>query len=206
PGFYAIGECACVSVHGANRLGTNSLLDLVVFGRRAGIAMADEVRASARTRRALPENAERRTRDLLETILARTEGEKAVAVRNDLQETMMTNVSVFRNDETLSTALEDLKALRRRAANVVVGDKGKKFNTDLMDAVEIGFMVDYAEAITAGAANRKESRGAHLREDFADRDDENWLKHTLFYATDGDYRFDYKDVVLGRFEPKERKY
>ena len=206
PGFYAIGETACVSVHGANRLGTNSLLDLVVFGRRAGIAMAEEIQRDGKKKRALPDDAEARTRDLLGSILSRAEGEKAVSIRTDLQETMMKNVSVFRNDETTSEALSDLKDLRRRAANVVVGDKGTKFNTDLMDAVEIGFMVDYAEAIAAGAANRKESRGAHLREDFPDRDDDTWLKHTLYWADDGDYRFDYKGVILGRFEPKIRKY
>ncbi len=206
PGFYAIGECACVSVHGANRLGTNSLLDLVVFGRRAGIAMANEIRDQGKQRRPLPDAAEARTRDLLDEILSRTSGEKAVSIRTDLQETMMTNVSVFRNDETLATALADLQKLRERARTVVVGDKGTKFNTDLMDAVEIGFMVDYATAIAAGAANRKESRGAHLREDYPDRDDDNWLQHTLYWADGGDYRFDSKSVILTRFEPKERKY
>ncbi len=206
PGFYAIGETACVSVHGANRLGTNSLLDLVVFGRRAGIAMADEIKRDGTKKRNLPDDAEQTTRDLLESIRSRTEGEKAVSIRTDLQETMMTNVSVFRNDETLSTALSDLKELRQRAKNVVVGDKGTKFNTDLMDAVEIGYMVDYAESIAASAHNRPESRGAHLREDYTDRDDANWLKHTLYWADDGDYRFDYKDVIITRFQPKERKY
>jgi succinate dehydrogenase / fumarate reductase, flavoprotein subunit len=204
-GFYAIGECACVSVHGANRLGTNSLLDLVVFGRRAGIAMAKEVRGGIE-RLPLPDDPERSTRDALDAILTRTEGERAVTLRTDLQQTMMDNVSVFRNEETMTLALNDLKSLRQRAAHVVVGDKGKKFNTDLMDAVEIGFMVDYAESIAAGALERTESRGAHSREDFTMRDDENWLKHTLFYADNGEYRFEFKDVVLTRFQPKERKY
>ncbi len=212
-GFFACGECACVSVHGANRLGTNSLLDLVVFGRRAGIAMAEEIR-DGKTLSRLPEDAEQTARTMLDEILARTEGEPAVVLRTMLQETMMKNVSVFRNDETLSEALSDLKALRRRAKSVTVGDKGAKFNTDLMDAVEIGFMVDYAEAIAASAHNRPESRGAHLREDYTSRDDDSWLKHTLFYTApgtesgtgSGDYRFDYKDVILTRFEPKERKY
>ncbi len=206
PGFYAVGECACVSVHGANRLGTNSLLDLVVFGRRAGIAMAEEIQRDGKKKRPLPENPEARTRAMLDEILSRAEGEKAVSIRTDLQETMMKNVSVFRNDETLSEALTDLKDLRKRAANVVIGDKGTKFNTDLMDAVEIGFMADYATAIAASAANRTESRGAHLREDYTDRDDDNWLKHTLYWADGGDYRFDYKSVIITRFQPKERKY
>jgi succinate dehydrogenase / fumarate reductase flavoprotein subunit len=206
PGFYAVGECGCVSVHGANRLGTNSLLDLVVFGRRAGMAMAEEIRRDGTKKRLLPENPEATTRKMLDDILSRTEGEKAVSIRTDLQETMMTNVSVFRNDETLSTALADLKDLRKRAQRVVVGDKGAKFNTDLMDAVEVGFMIDYAEAIAAGADHRKESRGAHLREDYTDRDDDNWMKHTLYWAENGEYRFDYKSVVITRFQPKERKY
>lgn len=204
-GFYAVGECACVSVHGANRLGTNSLLELVVYGRRVGMAMAEEIR-NGKKHSPLPDNPEARTRHMLDEILSRTEGEPTVTVRTDLQESMMKNVSVFRTDETMSTALEDLRTLRRRAANVVVGDKGRKFNTDLMDAVEIGFMVDYAEAIAAGALNRTESRGAHSRFDHPKRDDVNWLKHTLFFAEPGGYRFDYKDVVLTRFEPKERKY
>jgi succinate dehydrogenase / fumarate reductase flavoprotein subunit len=120
---------------------------------------------------------------------------------------MMENVSVFRNDDTLSTALNDIQDLRRRAENVVVDDKGKRFNTDLMDAVEMGYMVDYAEAIAAGARHRTESRGAHSREDYEDRDDENWLKHTLFHSDcEGNYEFDDKDVVITRFEPKVRSY
>ena len=119
----------------------------------------------------------------------------------------MKNVSVFRNEETLAEAMADLAQLRERAQHVVVGDKGKQFNTDLMDAVEIGFMVDYAQAIAAGARNRTESRGAHSREDFSARDDETWLKHTLYWADDqGAFEIDYKDVIITRFQPKERKY
>ena len=205
PGLFAVGEVACVSVHGANRLGTNSLLDLVVFGRRAGIAMANDVRQGMELT-PLPDDPERYTRQALEDILARTEGELAVGIRNDLQDTMMRNVSVFRNEGTMTEALEELKVLRQRAKKVVVGDKGKKFNTDLMDALEVEMMVDYAEAIAASALNRTESRGAHSREDFPERDDEKWLTHALFYAKDGEYRFDYKDVVITRFEPKVRTY
>lgn len=206
PGFYAIGECACVSVHGANRLGTNSLLELVVFGRRAGLAMAAEIRERGRERLPLPEDAERPTREMLEAILSRTSGEPAVKIRSDLQAAMMENVSVFRNEETLETALAEIAQIRRRAEHVTVGDKGKKFNTDLMDAVEVGFMLDYAHAITAGALERTESRGAHSREDYPERDDENWLRHTLYHAEDGQHRFDYKDVVITRFQPQERTY
>jgi succinate dehydrogenase / fumarate reductase, flavoprotein subunit len=207
PGLYAIGECACVSVHGANRLGTNSLVDLVVFGRRAGMAIAEEIRTGGREKPALPENPESGMRKYLEDILSRNQGELVVKVRTDLQATMMDNVSVFRTADTMTKALEDLKQLRQRARNVIVRDKGKRFNTDLMDAVEISMMVDYSEAIAAGALARTESRGAHSRADYPDRDDVNWLKHTLFYSdSEGNYRMEFKDVVISRFQPKERKY
>ncbi len=205
-GFFACGEAACVSVHGANRLGTNSLLDLVVFGRRTGIEMAKQVKAGAE-RLPLPEHPERRTREMLDSILGRAEGEKAVSVRTDLQETMMKNVSVYRTDETLTEALADLQELRTRAASVTCQDKGTRFNTDLMDAVEVQFMVDYAEAITVAAKNRTESRGAHLREDYADRNDGEWLKHTLIWSDQqGQTEIGYKDVIITQFQPKERKY
>ena len=207
-GLYAAGECACVSVHGANRLGTNSLVDLVVFGRRAGMKMAQEIQDRRNEPKpALPENPEKPVRDLLESIISRTKGEQPVQVRTELQQTMMDNVSVFRNEETLSTALADIKQLRQRAKQVVVQDKGKRFNTELMDAVEVDFMVDYAEAIAAGSRHRTESRGAHSREDYPKRDDDNWLKHTLFFSDgQGDYHFDEKKVIITRFQPKERKY
>jgi succinate dehydrogenase / fumarate reductase flavoprotein subunit len=213
PGLYAVGECACVSVHGANRLGTNALLELVVFGRRTGKKIASELQGTGNTLPPLPPNPEERTRSTLESIRSRTDGERVVNVRNDLQEIMMGNVSVFRNEETLSTALEELKELRKRAANVRIDDKGSRFNTELMDAVEVSHMVDYARAITASALNRTESRGAHSRRDYPDRDDDEWLKHTLFYRRGGDdYEIEYKSVNLKlsnadeRFEPKERKY
>ena len=206
PGLYAAGECACVSVHGANRLGTNSLLELVVFGRRAGMAMAKEVK-EGKGFAPLPDEPEKETRTLLDNILSRTDGEPVVKVRNELQETMMDNVSVFRNEETLTTALDDIKDLRERANKVLVRDKGKKFNTELMDAVEIQFMVDYAEAVAASALNRTESRGAHSREDFPERNDDDWLQHTLFRSdAKGNFEFDRKEVTITRFQPKERKY
>ncbi len=205
PGLYAIGECACVSVHGANRLGTNSLTDLVVFGRRAGMAMAEEIRGNSK-KESMPEGAEKWTRDMLDGLMANT-GESIVKVRTDLQATMMDNVSVFRNEETCSTAVNAMPELRRRAKGVVVRDRGKIFNTDLMDAVEINFMVDYAEGIAASALHRTESRGAHLREDYPDRDDTNWLKHTLYTADgEGNFEFSYKKVSIKDFEPKVRKY
>ncbi|PSQ97084.1 MAG: succinate dehydrogenase flavoprotein subunit [Bacteroidetes bacterium SW_9_63_38] len=208
PGLYAVGECACVSIHGANRLGTNALLELVVFGRRAGMQMAKEVK-QGKGYAPLPESPEQDTRDMLDNLLSNTrdEGEPIVKARSELQKTMMDNVSVFRTDDTLSTALDDIAQLRSRAKNVVVEDKGTRFNTDLMDAVELGYMVDYAEAIAACARNRTESRGAHSREDHQNRNDDEWLRHTLFRSDcDGEYEFDDKEVVITRFEPKERKY
>jgi len=208
PGLYAVGECACVSIHGANRLGTNALLELVVLGRRTGMEMANEIR-EGKDFTPLPEEPEEETRTELNRLMenTRSDGEPIVKVRSDLQETMMDNVSVFRTDETLSEALEDIQAIRERAKNVVVDDKGKRFNTDLMDAMEVGFMVDYAEAIAAGARYRTESRGAHSREDYQNRNDDDWLKHTLFHSDcEGEYEFSDKNVVVTRFEPKERKY
>jgi len=208
PGLYAVGECACVSIHGANRLGTNALLELVVLGRRTGMEMANEIR-EGKDFTPLPEDPEEETRTELNRLMenTRSDGEPIVKVRSDLQETMMDNVSVFRTDETLSEALEDIQAIRERAKNVVVDDKGKRFNTDLMDAMEVGFMVDYAEAIAAGARYRTESRGAHSREDYQNRNDDDWLKHTLFHSDcEGEYEFSDKNVVVTRFEPKERKY
>ena len=208
PGLYAVGECACVSIHGANRLGTNALLELVVLGRRTGMAMAKEIR-EGKDFTPLPEDPEEDTRAELNRLMdnTRSDGEPIVKVRSDLQETMMENVSVFRSDETLTTALDDIQEIRERAQNVVVDDKGKRFNTDLMDAMEVNFMVDYAEAIAAGAKYRTESRGAHSREDYQNRNDDDWLKHTLFHSDGaGNYEFDDKDVVPTRFEPKERKY
>jgi succinate dehydrogenase / fumarate reductase flavoprotein subunit len=208
PGLFAVGECGCISVHGANRLGTNSLIDLVVFGRRAGMKMAEEVE-QGRQKAPLPENPEKPTRDELDRLLSNTkdEGEPIVQVRSELQEIMMENVSVFRSEESLTEALDKIGELRERAKNVVVEDKGKEFNTDLMDAVEIGFMVDYAEAVAASALYRTESRGAHSREDYEERNDDDWLEHTLFYSdTEGDYEFDSKEVTITRFEPKKREY
>jgi succinate dehydrogenase / fumarate reductase flavoprotein subunit len=178
------------------------------MGRRTGIEMAKQVK-QGKDYAPLPESPEADTRTLLDDLLSNTrdEGEPTVKVRTELQETMMENVSVFRNEDTLSHALNDIAGLRARAKHVVVEDKGKRFNTDLMDAVEAGFMVDYAEAIAACARHRTESRGAHSREDYEDRDDDSWLRHTLFRSDCNDaYEFDEKEVVITRFEPKERKY
>jgi succinate dehydrogenase / fumarate reductase flavoprotein subunit len=209
PGLYAAGEVACVSVHGSNRLGTNSLLDINVFGRRAGLAAAGY--AQTATLPELPENPAAYVIDLIESLRTSTGTEKVAAIRKDLQETMDNNAGVYRNDATLKQAYEDVKALQARYKHVTVQDKGKRFNTDLLEAVELGFLLDLAEVLVVGARNRKESRGGHAREDYQKRDDENFMKHTMAYREareDGTYdiRLDWKPVVVTRYQPMERKY
>jgi succinate dehydrogenase / fumarate reductase, flavoprotein subunit len=209
PGLYAAGEVACVSVHGSNRLGTNSLLDINVFGRRAGLAAA-EFAATAELK-PLPEDPELAVVSMVEGLRTSTGSERVEAIRTALQTTMDMNAGVYRNEETLSQAEKDVKALQERYKNVAVQDKGKRFNTDLLEAVELGFLLDLAEILVVGARNRTESRGAQAREDYQTRDDVNWQKHTMAYReteADGDYqiRLDYKPVVVTRYQPTERKY
>ena len=204
PGLYAAGEVACVSLHGANRLGTNSLGDLIVFGRRAGIEAAKY--ASKTEYAPMPGDADERARDELDSIRASSGKERASHVRKDIQETMMDNASVFRTEETLAKQVEILAELQQRFRDVSVEDTGTQFNTELMEAVELGYLLDNAEQLVHGALNRKESRGAHSREDYRDRDDEQWLKHTLVYKEEGGVRIDYKPVTLGKYEPKPRVY
>lgn len=209
PGLYAAGEVACVSVHGANRLGTNSLLDINVFGRRAGIAAAEFVAGAPWVE--LPETPETATIELLEAIRGRESGERVAELRRALQETMDANAQVFRSEATLKQALADIHGLRERYANVAVQDKGKRFNTDLLEAVELGFLLELAEVIVVGALERKESRGGHFREDYQNRDDVNFMRHTMAYRTTEDdgttgVRLDYKPVVVTRYQPMERKF
>ncbi len=204
PGFYAAGECACVSVHGANRLGTNSLVDLVVFGRRAGRDMADYIREHEFV--TLPSEPESRARSEVEHLLHSTGGEQVGAIRRELQEVMMDDIGVFRVEEQMEAALAKIHDLRERYHHVSLDDKGAKFNTELLEALELGYLLDLAQVTAASALARKESRGAHSREDFPKRDDDNWLKHTLASLTDEGVRLTYKPVSITRFEPKPRKY
>jgi succinate dehydrogenase / fumarate reductase flavoprotein subunit len=205
PGLYAAGECACVSVHGANRLGTNSLLDIVVFGRRGGAHMADY--AAGATLPATPEDPARPTIDLLDGILTREAGNNAADIRRELQDTMFDLAFVVRNEGGLRRMLEILGKLRRRYDEVGVGDRGSVFNTDLMEVVELGFLLDCADALVTAALARDESRGGHFREDHPLRDDANWLKHSLAYRQDdGSIRLDFKPVKMGPYVPMERKY
>jgi succinate dehydrogenase / fumarate reductase, flavoprotein subunit len=206
PGFYAAGEVACVSVHGANRLGTNSLLDILVFGRRAGIRMAADLAG-------LPEPeadpaAEASVQDLVSGLLASTDGERAAVIRDELQDVMFTKCGVYRTEELLTECRDEVAALKERARHLVVDDKGCRYNTDLGEALELGYLVDCAEATVESALARTESRGGHAREDFAERDDTNWLKHTFARRDPATERIElaYKPVTITKFEPKARTY
>jgi succinate dehydrogenase / fumarate reductase flavoprotein subunit len=204
PGLYAAGECACVSVHGANRLGTNSLVDLVVFGRRAGRHMLQFVREN--DIQPMPQEPDFRARAEVARFLENDGHENAADIRVELQEAMMSKAGMFRNGDDLMELEGIIEDLRNRFSHVGVRDKGKTFNMDLVETIETGFLLDIAQAIAVSALAREESRGAHVRDDFPERDDVNWLKHTLAYRTSGGLQLRYKPVALGRFEPKERKY
>ena len=207
-GLYAAGECACVSVHGANRLGTNSLLDINVFGRRSGIAAAEYANSTGFTE--LEENPSARVEEWVAQMLSDHGHENVMTIRTELQQTMNDNAAVFRTEETLNRALTDVRALKERYAHVSVSDKGKRFNSDLLEAIELGFLLELAEVTVVGAINRKETRGGHAREDYPNRDDENFMVHTMAYKKgDGlisDIELDYKPVVQTRYKPMERKY
>lgn len=204
-GLYAAGECACVSVHGANRLGTNSLVDLVVFGRRSGVKMAEFCKTASLEE--LPANSADEVMAEFDRIRNGSGGVKPYELRNQMQETMTENVGVFRTEDTMSKAVDDLRILRAEFnRNIQIDDKGKQFNTDLLEAWELGCLLELAEVTAVSALARPESRGGHARDDYPKRNDEEWLKHTLCSLEDGKLSLDYKPVVLGRYEPKERVY
>ncbi|GAA1816426.1 succinate dehydrogenase flavoprotein subunit [Nesterenkonia flava] len=211
PGLYAAGEVACVSVHGSNRLGTNSLLDINVFGKRAGIAAAEYAVGADFVE--IPENPTAFVENQLNMMRSGSGGERVGTLRAELQDTMDANMQVFRSEETIKEALAKIGELKERYKNVQIQDKGRRFNLDLLEAVELGFLLDMAEVMTVSALHRKESRGGHYREDFPDRDDENFMLHSMLYKdeeaeTEGikGIRFDTKPVVFTRYEPMERKY
>ncbi|MAF72854.1 MAG: succinate dehydrogenase flavoprotein subunit [Micrococcales bacterium] len=209
PGLYAAGEVACVSVHGANRLGTNSLLDINVFGRRAGIAAAEY--ANSVEHAELPDDPQGATIALVERLRSASGNERTAVLRKDMQDTMDMNAQVYRTEATLKQALSDVQELKARYANVSIQDKGTRYNTDLIEAIELGFLLDLAEVTVVSALERKESRGGHAREDYPNRDDVNFMRHTMAYKSEDvsgeDYvRLDYKPVTMTRYEPMERKY
>lgn len=204
PGFYAAGEVACVSVHGANRLGTNSLVDILVFGRRSGLAMADY--SAANDFVPLLADPAKDIRQRMETLLSRTAKESAADIRSELQAAMMDDCGVYRNEAGLKRVHEKIAALRVRYESVGVSDKGKEFNTELLEAMELENLLDLADSTVASALARKESRGAHAREDFPKRDDQKFLTHTLAFRKEGRVDLKYKPVVITKFQPQERKY
>ena len=203
-GLFAAGEVACVSVHGANRLGTNSLVDLLVFGRRAGLAMAAYCAATE-----MPEtsaDAEAPVRDEIEELRGRREGESPVELKAELADLMMDNVGVFRTAPMMEAAVSGVAEIKERYRRVRCRDAGRVFNTDLLEARELGYLIDTAEAMASSAIARTESRGAHSREDFPERDDASWLAHTLAYRGETRPTLRYKPVTVTRFTPKPRTY
>lgn len=208
-GLFAAGEVACVSVHGSNRLGTNSLLDINVFGKRAGIAAARY--AETAPWHEMPDDASVPTVEYVERLRDHATGERIADIRRELQETMDRNAQVFRTKDSLTEALADIAALKKRYRDASVQDKGRRFNTDLMEGVELGFLLDLAEVVVVGALAREESRGGHFREDFPSRDDEKFMQHTMAYLRpgadgQGTVELDYKPVIVTRYQPMERKY
>jgi len=209
PGLYAAGECACVSVHGANRLGTNSLLDLVVFGKAAGEQMVKDIAAQPKASRNLPKDAAQATRSRVARLDGSTSGERVVDVLNDLRRTMQADCGVFRFPDDLRNGVDKVKTIAQRAGTTFISDKSKIFNTARVEALELDNLIVTALATVVSAEARKESRGAHTREDFPERDDVNWLKHTLWFEEGN--RLDYKPVHLRplsveTMQPKVRTY
>jgi succinate dehydrogenase / fumarate reductase flavoprotein subunit len=204
PGLYAAGEVACVSVHGANRLGTNSLLDLVVFGKQAGIKAAEYAKGTSY--QVLPSDAADFTRQQVDQLLNGSGSERLTDIADEMKSVMFEHVGVFRVEAGMQQAVEKIQELRQRFKHIRVQDQGKIFNTDLLNAWEIGNLLDLAEVTAVSALARKESRGAHARDDYQKRDDANWLKHTLAWMENGKVRLSYKPVVLTKYEPKERVY
>jgi len=211
PGLYAAGECACVSVHGANRLGTNSLLDINVFGKRAGQYSVEYARTA--TQVPMPENAADDVIAMIDKVRRSKGKEKIGQLRKELQETMDKNAQVFRTEETLNEALEKVQELRKRYDNIAIQDHGKRFNTDLLEAIELSFLLDLAEVTVVACRERRESRGAHLREDYTTRDDKNFMVHSMVYKQDKidkdtgiNMRIGWKPVVVTNYQPMERKY
>jgi succinate dehydrogenase / fumarate reductase flavoprotein subunit len=203
-GLYAAGECACVSVHGANRLGCNSLLDLIVFGRRSGFAMKEDI--GKYDHRSIPGDPLKSVEAKISRLWNSNGKEKIDSLRQRMQSLMMGYGSVFRNEEGLKKGIEKIHTLKERYGQAGVAHKGKVFNYALMEAIELGHQLDLAELVLTSAFHRKESRGAHFRDDFPARDDPNYLKHTLIFPTPWGPEIRYKPVKITRFQPAARIY
>jgi succinate dehydrogenase / fumarate reductase flavoprotein subunit len=210
-GLYAAGECACVSVHGANRLGTNSLLDINVFGKRAGIYAVEYAKDADFV--PLPTNAAAEVISMIDKVRKSKGTEKVAVLRKELQDTMDLNAQVYRTEDSLNEALEKIAELRDRYSRISVQDKGQRFNTDLLEAIELGFLLDLAEVLAFTARERRESRGGHYREDFEERNDKKFMVHSMAYLTNkkpkkpGDnIKIDWKPVTITNYPPMERKY
>ena len=211
-GLYAAGECACVSVHGSNRLGTNSLLDINVFGKRAGRFSVEY--ANSAEMPALPEDPSAEVRNLIAQTLSADGTERIAPIRKELQEEMDKNAQVFRTEASLNAVGQTIHELRDRYQKIGIHDRGKRYNTDLLEAIELGFLLDISEVVVASAKNREESRGGHMRDDFPDRNDDKFMVHTMAYLTgdpksstvDDHIDIDWKPVVITNYQPMERKY
>ena len=204
PGLYAAGECACVSVHGANRLGTNSLLDINVFGKRAGIYAVEYAKDAQFVD--VPEDAIAETVKLIEHMRNATGIEKISVIRKELQDTMDKNAQVYRTEESLNEALDKIKELHKRYEHIQIQDRGLRFNTDLLEAIELGFLLDLAEVLAYTARERRESRGGHFREDFETRNDEKFMVHSMAYKDGEEIKIGWKPVTITNYPPMERKY
>jgi succinate dehydrogenase / fumarate reductase flavoprotein subunit len=204
PGLYAAGECACVSVHGGNRLGTNSLLDLVVFGKHAGLKAAEHANQSEFV--ALPDNPTAEATAQFDGLRNGSGKENGFDIGTEMKKVMFDLVGIYRNEAGMKEAIQKVAELKARYKEVRVNDSGKIFNTELLNMWELGNMLEVAEVVATSALNRKESRGGHSREDYPKRDDQNWLKHTLVWKQDGKVKLGYKPVVITKYQPKERTY
>lgn len=204
PGLYAAGECACVSVHGANRLGTNSLLDINVFGKRAGIYSVEYSKTADFV--PVPKDAIDGVIQLLTDVRNSKGTEKVAVLRKELQDTMDKNAQVYRTEESLKESLAKIAELRQRYQNISIQDQGQRFNTDLLEAVEMGFLLDLAEVLAYTALERRESRGGHFREDYPERDDKKFMVHSMAYKNGDKIKVDWKPVTITNYQPMERKY
>jgi fumarate reductase flavoprotein subunit len=207
PGLYAAGECACVSINGANRLGSNSLTELLVFGARAArSAVQFAAEHPNLNTAAIQAQAEDEQRAIVQRWFQGTGKETFAGIRVEMNKTMEEGAGIYRTEGSLKATCDKLRELKERYKNVAITDRTNSFNTELTTAIELGYLLDAAEAVAFSALARKESRGSHQRTDFPQRDDQNYLKHSLAFRTDGDPRIEYKDVVITKWPPAERVY